>query len=109
MDDGHNKRCGGCQNIFYCSSECQRLDRQRHKGECKRWKLEKEAARERELERERGSGMSCLVHMLHQQGFPPIALCNQVMQMNAKRRCIIDDHSVWKSVFYKPNGLNRAC
>ena len=53
MDDGHNKRCAGCQNIFYCSSECQRLDRQRHKGECKRWKLEKEAARERELDRER--------------------------------------------------------
>ena len=50
-DDGNHKRCGGCQNIFYCGSECQRLDRQRHKGECKRWKLEKEAARERELER----------------------------------------------------------
>ena len=39
--------------MLICSSECQRLDRQRHKGECKRWKLEKEAARERELERER--------------------------------------------------------
>ena len=41
MDDGHNKRCGGCQNIFYCSSECQRLDRQRHKGECKQANLSK--------------------------------------------------------------------
>lgn len=28
-------RCGGCENTFYCSRECQRGDWQRHKAECK--------------------------------------------------------------------------
>ena len=28
------KKCGGCENVFYCGKECQRADWVRHKPEC---------------------------------------------------------------------------
>ena len=30
------KKCGGCNNIFYCSKECQRTDWKEHKKICKK-------------------------------------------------------------------------
>jgi len=34
--DGKLKKCSGCNAIFYCSPECQKLDWKRHKHECKK-------------------------------------------------------------------------
>ena len=28
------KRCGGCKKVYYCSIECQKLDRQHHRQNC---------------------------------------------------------------------------
>jgi hypothetical protein len=31
---GKMLKCGDCQQAYYCSSECQRIDWPKHKGEC---------------------------------------------------------------------------
>ncbi|MCF7900289.1 zinc finger MYND domain-containing protein [Candidatus Babeliales bacterium] len=36
MEDGIKmKKCGGCESIFYCSQECQKIDWKKHKEVCK--------------------------------------------------------------------------
>lgn len=49
------RRCAGCSSVYYCSDECQRIDRPNHKQQCKQRRAEQNKAHAGEGTNSRGT------------------------------------------------------